>query len=124
MCTLRYMPDIRLHLSDETQARLDEERGSVPRVRWIRDLIEERLGNGPVRVPEPPPSKPLPPIQHHEPIDEHREFLEGGTAAQDRAVRHNAKVKKEQPVKTKECQHLHTRYRMGRKHCTDCGDLL
>lgn len=32
---------------------------------------------------------------------------------------------KEQPVKkTKGCAHLNTRYRMGRLHCTDCGDLL
>jgi len=37
------MPDIRLTLSEKTLARVDEERGSVARVRWIRDLIEARV---------------------------------------------------------------------------------
>jgi hypothetical protein len=37
------MPDIRLTVSERTLARLDEVRGRVPRVRWIRDLIEASI---------------------------------------------------------------------------------
>lgn len=135
------MPDtrIKIGLSEETLALVDQQRGLVPRERWLRDIIEthlarptvtapwvlgEDVAKHQVRAPEPAPSKPPPPIPHREPIDEHREFLEGGTAAQDRAVAHNKRVK-EQPVKkTKGCQHLNQKLKFGRPLCTDCGEWV
>jgi hypothetical protein len=62
--TLRYMPDIRLSLSDELLAHIDNDRGKVPRTVWIRDAIEATLSRGPVQTPvrvaEPKPSKTPP----------------------------------------------------------------
>lgn len=92
------MPDtrVKIGLNEAVLAEVDALRGDIPRERFLRRIIEERLqGSGglviPVHAPEPTPSKTPPP--------------------------------KEQPVKTtKGCQHLHTKLKFGRAVCTDCGE--
>jgi hypothetical protein len=52
------MPDIRLTLSDEMLAEVDQARVLVPRVAWIRETIEHRLRDARMaHVPEPTPSR-------------------------------------------------------------------
>lgn len=57
------MAKILLEYPDEMQQAVDQARGDVPRNAWIRRAIEARLGDAPVRTPEPTPSKQPPPIE-------------------------------------------------------------
>lgn len=55
------MPDIRLSLSEELLAEVDEDRGRVPRTVWIRDAITDQLNRTVVvRKGSPPAAAPPP----------------------------------------------------------------
>jgi hypothetical protein len=74
------MKQIALRLPDELAAAVDASRGQVPRERWIRELIQERLGSVPVvaRVEEqaarsvPVPARGVPDVPGVRPA---REFV-------------------------------------------------
>ena len=114
------MPDIRLHLSEEQLSRVDQARGRVARVVWIRDAIDGRLGGADevvrkVRAPEPPPSKPLPTV-HKPGTEEPGDIIE--------AYERGRATTKEKPVKkAKGCQHPNTKMKFGKLFCLDCGEF-
>jgi hypothetical protein len=49
------MPDTRVKvgLSEELLAKVDQERGDVPRERWLRRLVEERFEPSTTALPTP-----------------------------------------------------------------------
>lgn len=53
---------IKVGLSEETLTTIDTRRGLVPRETWLRALIEQALSPG-LLIPEPKPSKPVPPTR-------------------------------------------------------------
>lgn len=95
------MPDIRLHLSDETAASVDEARGKIPRVVWIREAIDLHLSDtAPVRADRP---------------------TTGGNVSSDRVVTDLAPPPKGPAPGAKGCQHLDAKRRMGILFCPKCG---
>jgi len=89
---------IRLELEDSLGAEVDDARGDVPRVVWIRRAIEMRLGRTrEMQAADQFARKVMTPT---EVIDEHREFLEGGVEAQAKAVQRNRAIRAEVPQRT------------------------